>query len=338
MTTLIYPTNAELTEIAQNLIPRLAANRPIFQKFPLKDVDAHLIMWEQEDNYVGLQQIRGMNGAPPRVSQVGLKRYQMEPGIYGEFMTIDEFEITARRAFGTFATAVDITDLVMRRQRQLLQRRLDRIEYILWTLVTAGTFSVSGPGGAVLQTDSYSFQTYNGSAWATVATATPLADLRAVQLKGRGYSVDFGPSAEVWMNRVTYNNMIANENANDLYGRRISGFGTINNLTDLNNLLTRDGLPSVVVYDQGYLNDSGTFVPYLSDTAPIVFGKRTDGAPIGAYAMTRNANNPGLAPGAYMRVIDRGEEQVPRLIEVHDGHNGGPEISFPSAVVTMDVS
>jgi hypothetical protein len=53
--------------------------------------------------------------------------------------------------------------------------------------------------------------------------------------------------------------------------------------------------------------------------------------------MTRNANNPDLAPGPYMRVIDTGEIVIPRSIEVHDGHNGGPVIYFPSAVVVMSV-
>jgi MOSC domain-containing protein YiiM len=69
----------------------------------------------------------------------------------------------------------------------------------------------------------------------------------------------------------------------------------------------------------------------------VIVGRRTDGAPIGNYQMVRNVNNPGMAAGAYMKVIDRGEIEVPRTIEVHDGHNGGPTLTFPSALVRMSV-
>jgi hypothetical protein len=51
--------------------------------------------------------------------------------------------------------------------------------------------------------------------------------------------------------------------------------------------------------------------------------------------MTRNANNPNMKPGAYMKVFDRGEATVPRSIDVHDGHNGGPCIYYPSALVKL---
>jgi hypothetical protein len=53
--------------------------------------------------------------------------------------------------------------------------------------------------------------------------------------------------------------------------------------------------------------------------------------------MVRNANNPGLAPGAYMKIVDNGDRAVPRLIQVHDGHNGGPALLYPSAIVVMTV-
>jgi hypothetical protein len=53
--------------------------------------------------------------------------------------------------------------------------------------------------------------------------------------------------------------------------------------------------------------------------------------------MTRNANNPGMAPGRYQKIIDRGENEVPRKIEVHRGHNGGPVIYFPGSIVAMTI-
>lgn len=338
MSEFVYPTNAELTEIAQDLIPRLAAERAIFKILPIRTVENYLIMWEQEDSYVGLQQVRGLNGVPPRVSRVGVKRFQMEPGVYGEHIPIDEVELTIRRQTGTFATAIDISDIVRRLQDQLLGRRLDRIESIGWSLLTTGTFSVAGPAGSILHSDQYSVQTFSSVIpWATAATSTPLADMRAVQLLARGHSVRFDQSSRGYANQVTINRMLNNGNNVDLYGRRTQGLGTANSLNQVNELFTQDGLPNLAVYDEGYLNNSGTFVPHIPDNKVVVVGRRTDGSPIGEYQMVRNVNNPGMAPGAYMRVIDRGETEIPRSIEVHDGHNGGPAIKFPSAIVVMNV-
>jgi hypothetical protein len=42
-----------------------------------------------------------------------------------------------------------------------------------------------------------------------------------------------------------------------------------------------------------------------------------------------------------METIDRGSDgpgkQIPRVIEVHDGHNGGPVIYFGSGLVILTV-
>lgn len=341
MGTFTYASSAELRQVAQDKLPNLEANRPIFSILPIETVDAHILMWEQEDNYVGLQQIRGLNGQPGRVKKTGAKRYLMQPGIYGEYSNIDELELTERRQYGQFGQPVSIDDLVMKEQDRLLTRRLDRIEKIGWDLLTTGTFSVAGPDGLTYQTDTFALQTQSGSDWSTVASATPLADFRATQLLSRGHSVSFGPEARAIMNRVTANYLLANTNAADLGGKKGMGLQSLTSIGDVNRILTGEGLPTIEIFDGGYLNDAGTFVPFIANDKVVVVGRRTDGGRIGEYRMTRNANNPNLAPGAYMEVIDRGEpgpgRQVPRTIEVHDGHNGGPVIYFPSAIVIVSV-
>lgn len=332
-----YPSNAELMEIEREKMPRLQADRLGFQIMPTENHDAAILMWEQEDNYTGLQQLRGLGGDPPRVKAVGAKRYQMEPGYYGEFRDLDETELTLRRNLGTFVSPVDISDLVMRAQDHLLERRLDRIEAIIWTLLATGTFSISSYTGLV-HTDTYTTQTYNASTWSTVSTATPLADMRAVQLLGRGKGVNFNAQATAYMNRVTWNNLISNSNTADLGGRVTVTTAPADRGAAVNAAFAGEDLPQFRVYDEGYLNDSATFVPYIGNGVVVVIGARPAGQRIGAYAYTRNANNPGMAPGPYMKVVDQGENTVPRRIDVHDGHNGGPVLRYPSAIVRMDVS
>lgn len=339
MTDFIYPQNVEINEIAQDKLPNLIANRPVFDFFPIQDSDRSLVSWEQRDNYVGLQQIRGIDGRPPRVAHTGLSRYFFEPGVYGEFELLSEQDLTEMRAPGTFGDIYDVTRQVVDIQDKLLTRRLDRVESVIWNLLVNGTFSVTGPFGAVLASDTYTTQTFTSAVpWGTAGSATPLADLRAVMLKHRGHSVSFGAGAKAYLNQVTLNELLSNTNTADFYGRRMAGLATANNLRDINSILTADGLPELVPYDEGYLNESRSFVPFIPNGVVVVIGRRADGSPVGAYKMTRNANKPNMAPGAYMRVIDKGEDDVPRQIQVHDGHNGGPAIYFPSAIVAMSVS
>jgi hypothetical protein len=336
MPTYGYPAAAELQEIEQEKLPILTANDPIFTIMPMVQADAHLCEWEQEDNWTGLQQVRGLGGQPGRVNKVGAKRYSMEPGVYGEYSTIDEVELTTRRKYGTFDQPADISDLVMREQDRLLMRRLDRIRYIGWTLVATGTFAVSNEKG-VIHTDTFSLQTYAaGVAWATVATAKPIQDFRAVKLQARGKGVSFGGQAKAYVNQVTANNMLNNTNAVDIGGKLVTNGNHMTSLADVNKVLLANDLPQIEVYDDGYLDDTNTFQPWIPNAKVVLAGFRPGGARIADYAMTRNASNPNMAPGAYTKVDDD-ENRVPRSVRVHDGHNGGPRIYFPSALVVMSV-
>jgi len=338
--TYAYPSAAELREIEQDKIPNLTAADPVFAVLPIESVDEDLLIWEQTDNYVGLQQVRGLNGQPARVQLVGDKQYMMRPGVYGEFIAIDEAALTRRRQIGTFGTPVNITDLVMRAQDQLLTRRFDRLRYIGWTLLTQGSFSVANPlGGTPIHTDTFPLQTFDASvSWATYASATPLANMRAMQLLSRGRSVDFGSRATLWVNRVTANHMLSNTNAADL-GAKKTADGYFS-LTDANRIFLGENLPQIAIYDEGYLNDSGTFVPWIADLEGVLIGVRTSGAAIGGYRMTRNASNADLGPGPFTAVIDSAavSGRPPRTIEVHDSHNGGPVLYHPSAVVRCTLS
>lgn len=337
--TYTYPNSEELKLIEQELLPSLSPDDPILKEFAVTEVRSDRVRWEQKDNYTGLQQLRGINGAPNYVQRVGGKEYDMAPGVYGEFTTIDEKELTQRRQWGTFGDPVSIDDLIGDAQAFLLQRRWDRIRQILWTLVTTGTFSIPTPRGVILHTDVFNIQTFDSSVgWGTFATATPFADIRALSLKYRGKSVSFGKSARLYINRTTMNNLLLNTNASDAFGRRLPVGATINSLDDAQSILTANDLPRIIAYDGGYYDSTGTFQLFIPDNKGVLIGDRENNASVGEYRMTINANNPNLEPGAYTRVIDHGENSVPRRIEVHDGHNGGPCIWYPGAVVACDFS
>lgn len=338
-TTLLYPTAVELSQIEQKKLPLLTMEDPLFTIFPIRNKNTHLVAWDQKDNYTGLMAVRGLDGRPPRVNAKGGNRYSMEPGVYGEHMVISESEITTRAGYGSNQYGpIDVTDLVMDRSDQLLTREIARMKKIGWDLLTLGRFSVAGENGSILHTDSYRQTIYRPSvAWTTVATSTPLADFRAVKLLARGTSSSFGANATAYMNQTTANYLLSNTNASDLAGKRTNGLSTVLSIADYNRLATGEDLPQIVVYDEGYQNDSDAYTAYLADGYIEVVGRRQTGVPIGHWTMTRNANNPGYAPGSYYKLVP-GERPGEPPLEVHRGFNGGIELHFPGSLVTMIVN
>lgn len=350
----VFPSSVELSEINQALLPRLQAGRVIFDIMPIRDVDSAFTEWDQEDDYTGLQQIRGLDGMPLRIGPIGSKRYRMQPGVYGEFARASETELTEGRRIGSFNEPIDLDNWTMRNNRRLLQRELDRMEMVGWaglggTILVSQTLVIGQPS-VLMYADSFTVQTYSATVpWSTYATATPLADFSAVQLLARGYSVSLGASAKVYMNRRTFNNLRQNNNPQDLYGRRTQGFGTNNSLSQINELFQGDDLPQIVIYDMGYKTETGafnadgtpiySFTPFIADNKFIVIGQRPGGERVAEYQRTRNAQNPNAAPGSYDIVVDGLNERgvVPRALEVHRGHNGGIAIMYPSAIVNGNV-
>lgn len=354
MQTLIYPTNLELTAILQDLLPTLTMDDPILSStglFPPDTTDRAKIQWEQLDNFVGLSSLRGIDGLPGRVNMVGLKTYEVAPGYYGDVSHISEQDMTTWRKPGDPTAPWDLTELVMMRQQQLLNIAINRIRQVCWTLAATGTFSVASPNGLLVHTDSFAIQTYSTThPWTAYTTAEPLKDFRAVQLKHRGHSVKFDSSAQAFMNRKTSNDLLFNENAADLYGRRVTGLATVNSLPQLKQLMGVDDLPEPIVYDEGYLDANDTFQPFIPDGKVIVIGRRPGNARLGNAMFTRNASqissgrksdadisNPW--EGLVMKVVDHGETMaVGRTIDEGLGFNWGPTLEYPSAIVAMDVT
>lgn len=161
--------------------------------------------------------------------------------------------------------------------------------------------------------------------------------MRIAKLLHRGHGVDFGRNATLYLNSTTVNNMLNNQNPNDLGGKRINGGSSVLTLEDVNKIFMANDLPQVMPMDEGYYDDSNTFQLFIGNNLGTLVGKRKSGTPVASYAMTRNANNPDMAPGSYSKVIDNGERDVPRQIGVHRGHNGGPKIPFPASIVRLNL-
>jgi hypothetical protein len=337
VTTFTFPTGAELDGIEQVFLPQLTRDNPAFEIFPSINKDVPLLMWEQLDNFLGFMAPRGLGGRPTLVKPVGSKTYQMSPGYYGEFMTLDEAELTLSRKFASFNEPVDVTDLVVQRGNQLLHRQLQRERWLVWQLLSKGYFLSTNAAGAILHADSYTQRTFTATVtWATVASATPFADCRAIRPYARGYSVSFGRGARGYANNTTIRNFLNNTNSADVGGKRRDVGATFNSLANMNEFLNANDCFELVEWDGVWQDDTGANNLDIPDNTVIVVGRRLDGAPIGQMVYTRNVNNPGFAPGPYFHTFQP-PTQVPATVEVHRGVNCGIALHFPGAIVVMSV-
>ena len=347
----IYPNNFKMTQIMPDLMARGREGRVGLDILPPTDSNFAEVRWIQKDNYYGLQQFRGLGGEPVHVLRVGLKTYTYEPGVFGEYIDINEIELVKRAGSAPIdTTPINVDDLVVEADEQLIGREYDRMEASIWSILTTGTLSLSKPGpnnSTIAYTDTYAIQNFTATVpWGTVATATPIQNFQAVQQLQLGRSVDFGAGATSYANNATLNKLLNNQNNADFNGRRTQFGATVNNLKDVASYWQAQNLPKLVGYDDGYfatIGQSGAsqFTKFIPDNTVVVVGKRPAGALVGEYQLTRNASN-GLNPGSYRYLLDRingvnGEKRTPANIEVHRGHNGGPVIYYPSAIVVMHV-
>lgn len=343
MANLTYPTSAALKAVEQELIPTLTQDDATFSLMPIVSEDTDVLQWEQLDNFTGVMPGRGIGGQPGRIKNTAANRFQAEVGYYGAFATISEEEITKRRKLGTFGDAINMDDLVRMRQDQLLQQYIDRMRLMVWTLLSTGAYTATNSIGQLVHSDTYSFLTATAAvSWATVATATPLADFRALKLLQRGRSTYFDKRAKAYMNLTTAHYLLANSNSSiaEIGMKRLEMGMTVNSFEDFNRLLAAQDCPQIEIYDETYATEtSNTRVPFIPNNKVVVISPRKNGAPIGDICQTRNAQNPDLAPGTYTLVTDSLQTMnpVPRELRVDHGFNGGMRIYYPGSVCVLSV-
>lgn len=345
----VFPTAVALQEVQRVLVPQMQLEDPIFEFFPVVTRDEWRLKWRQRDNFLGLQQVRGLGGAFSVVEATGAKEYDMEPGVYGESSYIGEEELTERAQMASLQGFASINDIVSDRNLQLMTREFSRIKQIIWTLLSTGKFTVSDKTGAIKHVAQYPFTTVNAAvAWGTRSTATPFADIVGLRRRAAGQSATFGKGAKVFINAVDAEHLFLNGNSADLFGRRVQYGSTVNSIADVNRLLKQqndtDDLPEIVVYDGGYYSDGrdggtkGTFYRYIPTGKAVVVGKRLDGSPLGEYRVCRNANNDEGAAGFYQRLRDLRQFRSPPAFELERGHNGGPVVWFSQPIIILNLA
>jgi len=338
-----FATSAVLTEILQDKMPVLTFDDPLFTDImPTRSVNAALVIWEQRDNYKGLLTARIADEGYGKVKREGLSTFTVTPGLYGDQKEMHGSWLTNARQAGQFGQAIDLNVAQQEDMEHLLTRAISRIRKIGWDLVTNGIYQVPGPNGSIIYQDTFNLTPFNAAtAWATVATATPMLDMRNAKLRHRGHSVSFGRNAKLYLNSTDVNSLLANTNPNDLGAKRVITVGAGAQpftLANVNTYMFEADLPQIVEYDKTYIDDSGTVQLYIAQGYGVLVGARETGEPVGEFLLTRNADNlvsgtksnPGQFDNLY---FDFDLKRNPARGVSTMSFAGAPAIYFPSAVV-----
>jgi len=341
------------------LIQSTALEDPIFRHYPIRELNASKLRWTIKDNYRGLMNPRGYDGAPTRVLRPGELLFEELPGVYGEFGLLEEQELTERaKGFPADMTLpMDVSDMVKEWQMVLTVRQVQRMRQTAWTLATTHNLQILLPQGGVGHSASFAGQFYTpATLWSNLSSSTPLHDLRQLALLfGRGTSNDFMSKALAYMNLKTAQYIMDNRNAADVGGIRAEFGQTIfQSIESFNKVLLQQGAPQIVIFEDSYQVDAtaggaiagnypgNTYQMYLPDGIIWIVAARPGNELPGQFMWTRHmVNGGGMKPYAFVNDFTKenhGRVQVPPKIEVHQGFNGGPVQERPSQTVTMFVA
>ena len=335
------PTNFEIQQLQMELFPRYLEGRLGLDILPFKSTDKAEIVLNQPDIFKGLQPFRGLGKpdlhVPNRYNPYGTY-CKVEPGYWGEHDTVGEEVFTKWADPSSCGAALDISMYTTMIQQRLLERRANRIEYNIWQLLAFGRYTALNAAGAVIFEQSFNIQNLSaGVQWTNYAGSFPLRDFRAIQLLGRGTSTRFDQCARAYMNRVTANHMLSNTNVQDIGRIGLSACCDFQSVERVNQQFLAQGLPQFVIYDQGFVNDNDSFQVYIPDGYVIIVGCRPNNVPVGHYWLTRNAAGCTVKSGFHQMIFDTCDRELPRKVSIHDGHNGGPALEYPRAVVVLRV-
>ena len=350
----VFQESAVVNQIAPDLIQAMTLDDPIFKYFPIRELNASKLRWTIKDNYRGLMNLRGYDGAPTRVLRPGESLFESNPAVFGEFGQLDEMELTERsRGFPADMTIpMDVSDMVREWQMVLTTRQIQRMRQMTWGLAVTHNLQILFPQGGAGFTETFAGQTVTvATLWSNLMTATPLHDLRQLQLNyGRGTSNNFMAQGEAWMNLRTAQFIMDNRNPADVGGIRAQYGATVfNSLDDFNKVLLQQGAPKICIQDESYQLDTApnaafvnnNYALYLPDGVVWVVAARPGNETPGVFMWTRHmVNGGGTKPYAFVDDYTKSEPhpQVPPKIIIHQGFSGGCVQERPSQTVTMIVA
>lgn len=349
---LTFPTNAELNEVVQafEASPEDYIGQTIL---PNEESMFQEVRWDERDHDRGLTAPHVMGTDPKIDKRQGSVTRSYTPIPFKETDLLKEDEILRARQLGTMAGTLDLSAEIARIAKDRFDKTQARKEKLRWDTLK-GAISINENGVVINET--FAVQSHTPLVdWDTAATAKPLADFNALKLKFRKTGAS-AAGAKAYMNQVTANWLLENQNAADLKGFQNQNFAHLPySVEEMNKILSIRGLPEIVVNDDGYVDEADDYIPFLSDAEVIVVGKRRKGQHVGSWVSTPSLHedrNGQPAPGYFSIIEVNGQpsEQVGSVsmaqlglsknpkVEITGGEYGGTRLVYPKSVIKFIVA
>lgn len=339
MPTILFPSTKEITHVVRNRA--VDPKRFIGRSFaPLREVYSAEIEFDVIESASGMTAAHNLGSDPKMVKLAGMKTKKVGTGYFKETKRIDEKELLYARAAGSYNQRAGRL-LVMEKSLQLDDRLETRIEWLTWQPIIVGQLKIDENG--IKYTIPYELPDTNkpilntaGAKWSNPDADIP-GNITEWMLLYRGKGAK---PTKVYFNLnvagyIAANNKIKGLLANTTY----AAFLSATNITQALKLL----FPQIefIVYDEGYVDDKGSFNPFIPDDRFIMIGEGQPGELMMDFGTTISLHNGGLdqpQPGKFSIVDDKSEQEKNPFVDITVGIYGLPRLYHPNWVVSAKIN
>ncbi|TXH19675.1 MAG: hypothetical protein E6R03_00195 [Hyphomicrobiaceae bacterium] len=338
-TTYSFFDAALVTEIERERAIKLEETSALARVLPLVDENTDAVLWDKRDNVRGLLPVGGRNDDFPVLNAEGVERLAMAPGHFHGTKKLDADRIARGARPGALGDVIDVNMEIGELQRELQVMGLSVRDACRGKLLTLGQAAVPDKDGKMRTTAIWG--DYNsryaalagGDKWDAPTTAKPYKNIREWFSYYEGSGHFYNSQAIILMSRITANKMVLCDevrNYRDKYG------ATIQSVNALNELIDREGdMPLIVPVEDGYLDESGNFQPYIANGYAVIVGYNPMyGIKAGDFVLTRNSDKLGQV-GIYAETDFN--PNPPKLPRTHHSFSGGPRINYHKQIQVIKV-
>jgi hypothetical protein len=348
MITYRFPTNVSVDGVLQEY--RIVQREELLglSWMPFEDLYTQRVITDFLDRDRGATAPHNMGADPKIGNRPGSNRVEFTPIPHKETDILTEADILMPATLGTLGGVLDLSTEIGRITKARADKNFIRAEMEIWQALK-GHLVIHENGIRVDET--FPVQSYDAVVdWDELDTARPLHDFNQIALKSR-FTGGSAVGAEAAMNTVTASWLLENRNEADLKGFQNQNFLNLTySVEEVNKILAGRGLPTIRVYDLGYVDDNDGEVHFLADGEVVVKFKRSGPQTIGGYGLTPTAHrevNGQPAPGFFSIIEVNGQPNPGAVtvqtlgsgknpkIEITGGFYGGPRLRFPRSIVNV---
>lgn len=300
------------------------------------------ISWDVLGPAKGMTSAHTLGADPKLVEARVLKTLAQKPAHFKEAQRLNERDLLLVRGLGTEDRTRMAGRLVTMAIEDLSLRVDTRVEWAIWQALQGRlvlnengvkrTIDYGVPGGNKIDVSDGA-----GEYWSH-ADGDPISDLQAALDKFDGTGAG---RVRAFYNRSVAKLMSGNATVRDLVRQSapVLQLGSSNVGSLVMDLV--GGLEAMVQYDEGYVDDAGTFTKFIPDNKVILLGSGAATERLGEFASTPSLHNGGIdgATGGKFAGIDdsRAMAQANPFVEVFAGIYGLPVLFHPDWIVVLTV-